>query len=181
MLSKFTGFFRPYGLTPYTFYDTYNDPGLYGVASDGRLPAMERVAAVIVGDESLAVPFSVLEEEPVVHFALGGQELVIFFKKGTASALDTIKIARGRDVGAVGVFDPNLDGKKLSFQLEKGEIVDQETGSVWNILGQAESGSLEGKTLTPITHQRLFWFSWAVYKPDTIIYQGEGQTTQLGS
>ena len=183
VLSRDTGHFmrmQYYGLTFYVSYDTYNDPASFGVPRDGRLPPMERVAAVIVGDESLAVPFLVLEKEQVVHFTLGGQELVIFFKKGTASALDTFEIAQGRDVGAVGVFDSNLDGEKLSFRMQDGEIVDQETGSVWNILGQAESGSLEGKTLTPIAHQRLFWFSWAVYKPGTIIYQGEGQTTQLG-
>ena len=181
VLSKFTGFFRPYGQNPYAFYDTYNNPfGRVG-PRDPRLPAMERVAAVIVGDESLAVPFSVLETEPVVHYTLGGRELVVFFKKGTASPLDNSNLVKGRDIGAVGVFDPHLDGTELSFGMQDGKIVDQETGSVWNLLGQAVSGPQKGKILTPIAHRGQFWFSWVVYEPDTIIYQGEGKTSQISS
>jgi len=38
------------------------------------------VAAVTIGDEDAAFPFSVLAEERVVHYTVGDQDLVVFFK-----------------------------------------------------------------------------------------------------
>jgi hypothetical protein len=49
--------------------------------------------------------------------------------------------------------------------------VDAETGSTWNIVGQATAGPLAGTQLEPIIHGDHFWFSWAAFKPDTVIYQ----------
>jgi len=40
----------------------------------------------------------------VVHDTVGGRPIVVFFEKGTASALDSPDIASGRDIGATGVF-----------------------------------------------------------------------------
>jgi hypothetical protein len=51
--------------------------------------------------------------------------------------------------------------------------VDEETGSSWNVLGQAIDGPLAGKSLTPIVHGDHFWFARAAFKPDTIIYQAD--------
>lgn len=174
VLSRETGHRRPYGSNPYTFYDSSASPFLYDGPADRRLPAMERVVAIEVGSESLTVPYSVLEKEPVVHYTLAGQELVVFFKKGTASALDSPNIVEGRDVGAVGVFDPYLDGNRLTFGVDGDRIIDEQTGSTWNLLGKAESGPLEGKALRPLVYRAAqFWFSWVVFKPDTVIYRGK--------
>jgi hypothetical protein len=173
VLSRETGHRRPYGANPYTFYDSASDPFLYDGPDDGRLPALERVVAVDMGTESLTVPYSVLEKELIVHYTLAGQDLVVFFKKGTASTLDRPDIADGRDVGAVGVFDPYVDGKKLTFRFSGDGIVDDQTGSLWSLLGKAEAGPLGGKELRPLVHRAAqFWFSWVVFKPDTIIYRG---------
>jgi len=173
VLSRETGHSRPYGNTPYVGYDL-DDPFAYSGPEDSRLQLMDRVVAVIIGEESLAVPLSVLEKEITVHATLGGQDLVVFFKKGTASALDSRKIADGRDVGATGVFDPVLDGQALTFRGNGDEIVDQQTESSWNIFGRAISGPLKGKQLTAIPHRgSQLWFSWAVFKPDTVVYGRE--------
>ena len=76
-------------------------------------------------------------------------------------------------MGATGVFDPHLDGEKLTFQRKDGEFVDDQTGSTWNLFGRATSGRLTGKELTPIVHRgSQLWFSWAVFKPDTIVFRG---------
>ena len=100
--------------------------------------------------------------------------MVVFFKKGTTSALDGSSIADSRDIGATGVFDPMLDGQKLTFSFDGDDIVDSETGSEWNILGQAVSGPLAGKELERIISADHFWFAWSAFKPDTLIYQGQG-------
>ena len=77
-------------------------------------------------------------------------------------------------MGATGVFDTHLDGQRLTFHMNGEDFVDNETGSVWNILGEAVQGPLVGKSLAPIVHANHFWFSWAVFKPDTKIYRGAG-------
>ncbi len=174
VLSRDTGFSRSYGRNPYAGYDRAdNPPFLFDGDLDGRLLPKERVAAVTVGEVDLAFPFSVLEKERAVNYSANGRDLVVFFVQGTLSALDRSSIQDSREVGSTGVFDPNLDGQKLTFRPEGDAIVDNETGSVWNILGEAVEGPLSGKRLTPVVHANHFWFSWAAFKPDTLIYQGE--------
>ena len=76
-------------------------------------------------------------------------------------------------MGATGVFDTSFDGRKLTFRDEGETFVDVETGTVWTILGDAVDGPLSGGALTPIVHAEPFWFSWAAFKPDTLIYSGQ--------
>ncbi len=175
VLSRDTGFSRNYGRNPYAGYDEAdNPPFLFDGELDGRLLPKERVAAVTIGEVDVAFPFSILEKERVVNYTVSGQDLVVFFKPGTLSALDRSSIEDSRDVGATGVFDALLDGKKLTFRAAGNNFVDNETESVWNILGMATEGPLTGERLTPIVHANHFWFSWGAFKPDTKIYQGGG-------
>ena len=175
VLSRDTGFSRPYGHNPYAGYDRAdNPPFLFDGLVDGRLLPKERVALVTVGDETAAFPFSILKVERAINYTVDGQDLVVFFKPGTVSALDRRSIEDSRDVGATGVFNPNLDGRKLTFRPDGEVIVDNETGSVWNILGKAIEGPLPGKELAPVLHDNNFWFAVAAFKPDTKIYQGAG-------
>ena len=62
--------------------------------------------------------------------------------------------------------------KPLSFEKSNDQIVDSQTGSVWNIHGVATDGELAGTQLEPIIHANHFWFAWAAFKPETIIYEG---------
>jgi hypothetical protein len=59
----------------------------------------------------------------------------------------------------------------LTFRREGDDIVDEQTGSRWNVLGQAIAGPLAGAQLVPIVHGDHFWFAWAAFKPDTLIYR----------
>ncbi len=179
VLSRETGLDRPYGQNPYAGYDTYDNPlsangdlVLFQGEQDGRLEAAERVVTISLADAGVdvAYPLTILAEVGVINDQQGGQDLVVFHTSGTSSALGAATISEGDDVGATGVFDPNLNGQKLTFSKEGDKIVDAETGSTWNILGQAIEGSLAGQSLEPIVHCDHFWFSWAAFKPDTIIY-----------
>ena len=174
VLSRETGYTRPYGENPYAGYDTIGQrPFLFQGEVDGRLPAMARVVTVSVEDADAAYPYTVLEEVGVINDSVGGQDLVVFFKPGTSSALGAAVIAEGADVGATNVFDPHVDGEKMTFIRDGEKIVDEQTGSEWNILGEAVAGEMAGAELTPIVHGDHFWFSWAAFKPETIIYQSE--------
>ncbi len=173
VLSQNTGFNRAYGRNPYAGYDTIDQPFLFDGELDGRLPAMARVVTISLDDAGvdIAYPLEILAELGVINDAQEGQDLAVFHQPGTSTALGAELIAIGADVGATGVFDPNLDGQKLTFNKEGDNIVDAETGSTWNVLGQAVDGPLAGTSLTPVVHGDHFWFSWAAFRPDTIIYQ----------
>ncbi|MEX2159686.1 MAG: DUF3179 domain-containing protein [Dehalococcoidia bacterium] len=167
VLSRDTGFARAYGTNPYVGYDETTNPFLFEGEADSRLPPAERVVAVELDGETVAYPFSALEERLVVEDTVGGTPIVVLFQPGTASALDASSIADSRDVGASGVFLPETDGRTLTFRAEDGEILDDETGSTWDILGRAVDGPLEGTQLAPVIHGDHFWFAWAAFKPQT--------------
>jgi hypothetical protein len=178
VLSRDTGFNRRYGQNPYVGYDNIgSSPFLFRGEIDGRLAAVERVVTVSLEPSTgsgqavdVAYPLTTLSELGVINDSQGGRDLVVFHTSGTSSALGAGTIAEAEDVGATGVFDPVLDDQKLTFERDGDTIVDAETGSTWNILGQAIDGPLAGEQLEPIVHADHFWFSWAAFKPDTIIY-----------
>ena len=175
VLSRDTGFRRPYGQNPYVGYDRVdNPPFLFNGDLDGRLLPKERIAAVTIGEVAVAFPFSVLEQERVVNYNAGGTDLVVFFKPGTRTALGGLLIGESDEVGATGVFEAVMEGHKLTFRPEGDTFVDNDKGSVWNILGQAVAGPMTGTSLTPIVHGNHFWFSWGAFQPDTKIYRGGG-------
>jgi hypothetical protein len=171
VLNRDTGHDRPYGLNPYVSYDS-SVPFLYRGPLDRRLPPTERVVAVALAGESVAFPFPVLEKERVVHYRVGGQKLVIFFKKGTVSALDEQLIKDSLDVGATNVFVPQVDGQSLTFRAQGEDFVDRETGSSWTLLGHATNGPLAGKRLEAVIHANHLWFAWVAFQPKTVVYTG---------
>lgn len=173
VLSHDTGFRRNYGQNPYAGYDNANSsPFLYsGPSTPDRLPPMARVTTVELNGEAVAYPNEVLEEVHVANDTVGGIEIAVFWQEGLASALDSSAIAGGRDVGANGVFKRTLDGQTLTFADDDGAIKDEQTGSTWNVLGEATAGELAGEQLQPVVKVDHFWFSWAAFRPDTRIYR----------
>jgi len=171
VLSRDTGHSRDYGRNPYAGYDDINSPPfLFDGKTDPRLAPMERVVTVELGGELVAYPFSRLEKQPVVADSVGGTDIVIFFKKGTASALDLSAIADSRDIGSATVFKAVLNGRELTFHAQGTAFVDNETGSRWDIFGRATSGFLKGQALEPVVSGNHFWFAWAAFKPETRIW-----------
>lgn len=169
ILSRETGYpdyHWRYGNNPYSGYDDISrSPFLFFEEVDGRLPAMERVVTVSLNGEDAAYPFNLLAEQKVVEDTVGGEPIVVFHQPGVASPFSS------SDIGAAGAFAPTLDGKTLKFEVnDKGEIVDTETQSQWNVLGRAIAGPLEGKQLQSIVNGNHFWFAWAVFKPDTRVF-----------
>jgi hypothetical protein len=164
---------RSYGINPYTNYDsTEGRPFLYDGELDTRLPSTERVIGVEIDENFMAYPFSKLAEIGVINDELGGKAIVILHKAGTASALDQQVIREGRDVGSIAVFDRELDGRTFTFNANTdGTFTDTETGSTWNILGEAIAGELKGQQLKRVLSFDHFWFAWSAFYPETRIYE----------
>jgi hypothetical protein len=173
VLSRETGFSRPYGENPYGGYDDVNNPPfLYrGPGTPDVLPPVARVLTVDFEDEAVAYPYEVLEEMRVVNDTVAGNAIVLFWQPGTASALDAPLIAAGRDIGAANAYFRGLHGRDLTFRFEDQRILDDQTGSEWNLLGHSVAGELEGEQLEPVITINHFWFSWAAFKPETRVYQ----------
>jgi hypothetical protein len=169
VLTRDTGFDRPYGSNPYVGYDDPDGSLLFGLPgeADERLAVKERVVGIADGAESVAVVRSSLVDAGPTELRVGRKELVIWHRPGQASALDAGTVAGGADIGTVGVFDPEVDGRRLHFETTDDGFRDQETGSRWNVLGQATGGPLEGARLEPHRHLDTFWFAWVTFHPDT--------------
>lgn len=172
VLSRETGAERDYGSNPYEGYDRADsDPFLFEGDADPRLPPKERVVA-IDGTDPVAVPLSRVAEQRVVETEVDGKSVVILGVRGLNSALDSGTIAKGREIAATGVFQPRARGRQLTFTARGGDqFQDAQTGSTWNILGQAVDGPLEGEQLVAVPHVDTFWFAWAAFKPDTRLEQ----------
>ena len=172
VLSRETGFTKPYGENPYVGYDEAGRaPFLFAGKTDGRLQPKERVVTVRIGAEEVAYPYSLLKQRRAVTDTIGGTQIVVLYQRGTVSPLDSASIADGTDVGSTGVFRVDVDGRQLTFSASADGFRDAETGTRWNVLGAALSGPLAGHRLEPIVHGDHFWFAWAAFQPDTRIYR----------
>ena len=173
VLSRETGFDRSYGRNPYLGYDDVNNPPfLYrGPPTPDRLPPVARVLTIDLNGEAVAYPYAVLQEQRVINDNVGGEDVVVLWDEGTASALDQSTVAGGRDVGTASAYSRQLDGRTLTFESDGTQITDRETGSTWDVLGRAIAGPLAGQVLTPVVAINHFWFSWAAFKPETRLYQ----------
>ena len=170
VLSRDTGFERDYGRNPYLGYDAADGtPFLFEGEVDGRYTAMTRMVGVAIDGDAVGVPLAALRDDAVIPAELGGTDLVFFWQTGTASALDANDVADGADVGSTGVFVPEIDGRPLTFTATDDGFADTETGSTWNLFGEAVSGELAGAQLRAVPHVDTVWFAWATFLPDTEI------------
>ncbi len=171
VLSRDTGHRRSYGVNPYEAYDQPNlSPFLFTGRRDPRRPPKERVVGVTIAGASRAYPWPVLATQHVVRDELGGERLVVLYQPGALSALDQSRIAESRAIGATGVFSPVVAGRALTFEPAADGFRDRETGTIWNLVGQAIKGSMAGQRLRAIPHVDAFWFAWAAFNPSTSIY-----------
>jgi hypothetical protein len=165
---------RSYGTNPYVEYDSGSPFGAFIGADniDDRLPAMSRVLAGVIGGEPIAYPFRVLNGVQVINDTVGDLPVAAFWQPGAVSALDMARIDESRDVGMAALFSREVDGQTLTFRVdEDGTLRDEETGSTWNIFGEAIDGDLAGTQLTQQLAAPHFWFAWAAFQPDTAIYE----------
>ena len=174
-LSSDQGFGLVYGSNPYEFYSSRSRPyNFYSGEIDDRFPALERVVGISVNGIDKAYPFSLINKVRVVHDNLAGQELVVFWgASDTADALDSGLIADAIGIGTGIVYNPFVDGKRLTFVASGDtEFVDNETGTTWSILGKATSGELAGEELELLPHGNEFWFAWQAFFPDAEVWTG---------
>ncbi len=172
-----TGHGRRYGTNPYVGYDDPDtQPFLFAGDVDARARAKQRIVGVTIRDETVAYTLEAISggTARATNDVVGGEPIVVLWKAGQVSALDTGSTAEGRDVGSVGVFSALLaDGTALTFTASGDRFVDDQTGSEWTVTGEAVAGELAGSRLERIDHLDTFWFAWATFSPDTRLVEAE--------
>ena len=171
VLSRDTGHSRPYGDNPYVGYEE-GTPFLFDGETGGPLEQMARVVTTGGDADPVAYPWERLEAEGVVHDTVDGDDIVVLWKPGAASALDTRDISEGIDVGQTGVFVANVDGRSVTLARDGDTFVDEETASTWTVTGEAIDGPLEGARLERLPHDDTFWFVQYAFRPETRVEDG---------
>jgi hypothetical protein len=159
VLSRETGFVRSYAADPFGSYRlAVNDEQfpfpVSAEALDGRLAAGDEVLGVIVNGESRAYSLRALGDA-AVNDDLGDQPVVVL---------------SSHDGPSGGAYSPLVDGTILTFSFEDGLYVDAETGTRWNLNGEAVDGELKGSTLERLPSRYTFWFAYVGAFPDTDVY-----------
>jgi hypothetical protein len=130
----------------------------YRLPKDISFQAREETSLVIgleVGDLAKAYDWEVLKQEKVILDKVGNHELLL-----TTSP----------DFSSFFVYNRTLNDQVLNFQLANEGLIDTNTQSKWNYLGQCLSGPLKGASLTPIQAYQEIWKYWQVFHPNTTRY-----------
>jgi hypothetical protein len=130
-----------------------------GANKDPRLEPRTLVVGITLKNKSTAYPLSALQKQSPIIDEISGIPILI-----------TV----GPDNRSVRSFERTLDGRKLEFFKKtdgtEWQLIDAETGSVWNFEGKATAGPLKGNQLKKVKILEDYWFDWRIYHPDTAIY-----------
>lgn len=166
------GYSSFYGRNPYVGYAD-SDPSrfLFQGQIDPRLPGTERVLAYGDGETYIAYAFETLREQIAINDTVGDTDVLAIWQPGVADALDQAIIDESRDLGTAALYNRQLGDQILSFSVdENGNIVDDQTGSTWSLFGEAIDGQLAGSQLRQLIAAPHFWFAWAAFHPETMVY-----------
>jgi hypothetical protein len=163
VLSFDTGFNRNYGRYPYGNYDQLFDRSLLFPMTvvDERRPLKELVLGLSHEGVHRAYPYGALGERAVVNDELNGRSVLVVFDREAQLAL-----AFGREVaGQTLSFEAADPAEPVLFHLR-----DQQTGTLWSLLGVALEGPLAGQRLEQEATFSAMWFAWAAFRPGTEIF-----------
>lgn len=162
VISRNTGFNRDYTAYPYGNYRSEATPPLFSLRTrnyDTRFQPKHVVLGLIEGGVQKAYAFSKLNGKPVVNDQINGRDVVIVSDLSAKLAIP---------------YERNVNGQVLNFTLSSAspfQMTDNATNSVWNIKGEAISGSLAGTKLKQIPAYNAFWFAWSVFWPSTQVFE----------
>jgi Protein of unknown function (DUF3179) len=163
VLSKDTGFSRPYGADPYGG-DYYTSNQLYFPVSnhDNRLELKEKIVGLEDGSAGAAqykaYKLQQIEAQKVINDEINGKPVTLFsLYPAMARAYDRMVV---------------VGGKVLEFQYNNNsnKIIDKQTGTEWNFDGEAIKGNLKGTHLNRLPLDEGFWFEWVAFHPEMALY-----------
>lgn len=155
-----TGWDRDYTRYPYGGYDRPGNPAvLFPQEVDLRRPPKERGLGIPFLNGGVVFPYGVLDEMGelvTIRETVGNIEMTVFWSREFQGAV---------------AYHTELHGQFLTFAVEDGEIVDEETGTTWRFDGLGISGPLAEERLVPVAEAFVaFWFAWPAFYPEIRIW-----------
>ncbi|RMG29624.1 MAG: DUF3179 domain-containing protein [Bacteroidetes bacterium] len=157
-----TGFNRNYQIYPYGDYRTNNDRLLFPLSNhDRRLPRKTRVLGIEVNGKAKVYQLA----------DFGSQTKMI---EDVINGVQVLIVGNGEKNFAV-AFERNLeDGSQPNFSPLQNQlplILEDESGSQYDVFGYARSGPQAGKRLLPAKAYIGYFFAWGAFYPELEIYQ----------
>ena len=126
------------------------------------LQSKELVLGLRFGEIAKAYPFVNMGDRAVINDAVSGTPFVVIWDATNSMALPFFRIVDGREL----TFDMiQSDQEVFPFLLK-----DRETGTIWNLRGEAIRGKYDRKQLQQLPATNAFWFAWATFWQNTGIY-----------
>jgi len=129
------------------------------------LRAKEVVLGLCLDGQAKAYPFRDLPDGAVVNDVVGSTPLVVVFDRTSHTAIP---------------YNRTVADQTLNFYAVAPEgplpveFKDVETGSRWNLLGEAIAGPLQGQRLVQVPAYNSMWFAWDTYHRGAEVWAGEG-------
>ena len=127
--------------------------------------AKDVVLGICQGGVAKAYPLDDIPHGSVINDVVGLTPLLVIFDAESRTAIPYSPMVNGETFGFYGV-EP-----KGELPIEFKDI---QTGSRWNMLGQAVDGPLAGTQLEQIPGYNSMWFAWDTYYQGTEVWAGEG-------
>jgi hypothetical protein len=173
VISVETGLYAPgrYAEYPYGGYRSPSTPpsfqsfpSLSDNATARYFPPKTMTLGVRFGEMAKAYPFPVMGEEAVINDTVAGRELLVVFYAQERYAVPFSRTVSGQTLTFEKSPQPSTN-PVYPFMMQ-----DKETGSFWNLKGEAVAGPHLGARLEQIPAHNAFWFAWATFWQNTGIY-----------
>ena len=122
----------------------------------------DRVLGLRHGGTPRAYPLVAMGERAAINDQIGDLALLIVWSRDADLAIP---------------YDRVVDGQELTFTIDTTTgfpftLVDNETGTRWNVKGEAIEGIHAGKRLRQVPAYTAFWFAWVTFWQNTEVWGG---------
>lgn len=167
ILSTETGFSRDYDDYPYGDFKTDDDSFLFPVENeDDRLPSKDRVHGIQIDSTYVVYPIKEFGNDiTVTNTEIKNEKVVVF---GSI------------DDNMVESYFRTVDGAVIEFHAVQDQypvVMEDQTGSQWNIFGEAVSGQREGTQLKITQSYNGYWYAFADFFPGLPILKPDPATS----
>ncbi len=131
-----------------------------------ELAAKEMVLGIRHGQSAKAYPFQRLPARAIINDELAGLPVLVLYDEENSTAIPYSRRVGERVLCFVAAEN---DSTALPISLR-----DEQTETLWNMLGLAISGPLAGEQLQQLPAYNAMYFAWSAYWPETSLWQGEG-------
>jgi hypothetical protein len=158
VLSLSTGYQRPYSENPYGDYPASYSTLFPIVFPDNSYHPKEKTLGAVIDGQATAFPATELFSGRLANVTVNDEPIVVVYEPGAR---------------LMAAYSRIVDGDTLSFSRVNtygSDMTDDQTGTIWSVMGLAEEGELAGTKLVQFPFYSAYWFAWHDFYPETEVY-----------